>query len=102
MQITALPLSVCLTRRTDVETFILPDATALLFDPVTETGHALDVLSALIWDYCDGQRTANEIAQEVAVLLPQEPDAAAHTLAVLAGFAQARLLSDEGKASAQE
>jgi hypothetical protein len=79
-------------RRLDIDTYVLPDGTALLFDPATEAGHPLDVLSSLIWDYCDGTMTPDAVAQEVAELLPRMSDAAQHTLAVLAEFMRLGLL----------
>lgn len=80
-------------RRSDVETYILPDATALLYDPAADTAHPLDVVMALIWEYCDGQLSADGIAHEIAALLPQAPDAVAHTLAILDEFARVGLLA---------
>jgi hypothetical protein len=80
------------TRRPDVETYVLPDGTSLLFDPVTEAGHPLDVVSSLIWDYCDGTLARDAIAGELVALLPQVPDAAAHAYVVLDEFAQLGLL----------
>jgi hypothetical protein len=59
-----------LRRRDDVETAILPDASCLLFDPVTNNGHALNAAGALIWDYCDGALSAGAIADELAEMLP--------------------------------
>lgn len=79
-------------RRSDVETYILPDATALLYDPVADSAHPLDAVMALIWDYCDGQLARDQIAQEIAALLPQAPDAVTHTLAVIEEFERAGLL----------
>ncbi len=80
-------------RRPDVETYVLPDGTSLLFDPVTEAGHSLDVLRSLVWDYCDGANAREAIAGEIAALLPQAADAADHTLTVLDEFARAGLLA---------
>jgi len=79
-------------RRLDVETHVLPDGTSLLFDPKTEAGHPLDVLRSLIWDYCDGTLTADEISLEIAALLPQESEAGKYTLHVIEEFAHDGLL----------
>jgi hypothetical protein len=83
------------SRRPDIETYILPDGSALLYDPRSETGYPLDVVRALIWDYCDAQLTRDQIAQEIAVLLPNVPNAAAHACAVLEEFAEVGLLAGE-------
>jgi hypothetical protein len=85
-------------RRPEVETYVLPDGTALLYDSVTEAGHPLDVLHALIWDYCDGALTRDEIAQEVATLLPSDPTAHDYTLLVLDELAERGLLLAQAKA----
>ncbi|HZC05975.1 MAG TPA: hypothetical protein VE338_10065 [Ktedonobacterales bacterium] len=79
-------------RRPDVETYVLPDGTSLLFDPASESGLPLDTLSSLIWDYCDGALSDDDIAQEIAALLPQITDARAHALTVIEGFKQYGLL----------
>ncbi|MGZ3598496.1 MAG: PqqD family protein [Ktedonobacterales bacterium] len=55
-----------------VETHLLPDGTCLLFDNRTEMGHVLNAVAALVWDYCDGSLAEEEIADEVAALLPDE------------------------------
>jgi hypothetical protein len=60
-------------RRPDVETFLLPDGSCLLFDSRTEEAHVLNVVGALVWDYCDGALSAEQIADELAPLLPEQP-----------------------------
>lgn len=57
-----------------VETHVLPDGSCLLFDPVTDRGFALNATGALVWDYCDGELTGAEVAQEMTNLLPQYTD----------------------------
>lgn len=79
-------------RRPDVETHVLPDGTCLLFDPHGEEGHTLNAAGALVWDYCDGERTAAEIAQELVALLPDHPHAREETAALLAEMAERGLL----------
>ncbi len=79
-------------RRPDIETYVLPDGTSLLYDPISEAGLPLDVLSSLIWDYCDGALRDDEIAGEVVALLPQFADVDAHVQSVIAGFEQQGLL----------
>lgn len=56
----------------EVETHLLPDGTCLLFDNRTEMGHVLNAVAALVWDYCDGTLAEEQIADEVAALLPDE------------------------------
>ena len=57
--------------RPDVETYVLPDGSCLLFDPVSSEGLALSLVGALVWDYCDGALTDAEIADEIAALTPE-------------------------------
>jgi hypothetical protein len=80
-------------RRADVETHVLPDGSSLLFDPDTDVGHVLDALGSLVWDYCDGALSADDITGEVAGLLPHESHLPAEVRRLLADFAEAGLLA---------
>jgi hypothetical protein len=82
-------------RRADIETHVLPDGSSLLFDPVTDAGHVLDALGSLVWDYCDGALSADDITDEVAALLPEENHLAAEVRRLLADFADVGLLASE-------
>ncbi len=75
---------VYLRRRDDVESAILPDGSCLLFDPVTNNGHALNATGALIWDYCDGALWAEAIADELAGLLPNVAEMRSQALNMIA------------------
>lgn len=79
---------------------VLPDGTCLLFDERSDEGHTLNASGALVWDYCDGERTADEIAQELADLLPQEPQVRADTMRLLEEFAERGLLLSAADAGA--
>src|SRR5260370_8019227 len=79
-------------RRLDVETYVLPDGTALLFDPVTEAGYPIDILSSLIWDYCDGMEALDTIANGIAALLPQMSNVSEHTHPLLYNLSKPVLL----------
>lgn len=82
-----------LLRRADIETHVLPDGSSLLFDPATDTGHVLDALGSLVWDYCDGALNADDIVAEVAGLAPAESSLPAEVRRRLADFADAGLLA---------
>lgn len=41
------------------------DGEGILFDPRTNTTHALNVTSLLTWNQCDGAHTAREIARSL-------------------------------------
>lgn len=79
-------------RRDDVESEILPDGSCLLFDPVSNNGHALNAAGALIWDYCDGALSAGAIADELAQLLPDAPEMRTQALAMIATLSRLGLL----------
>lgn len=86
--------------RPDVEAYIVPDGTCFLFDPARDEGFALDQLGALVWDYCDGKNTEEEIIAEVVALLPDQPGIAAQVADLLASFAaQGLLVSDPADAA---
>lgn len=83
---------VYLRRRDDVETAILPDGSCLLFDPVTNNGHALNAAGALIWDYCDGALWAEAIADELAGLLPEVAEMRNQALNMIETLLRLRLI----------
>jgi Coenzyme PQQ synthesis protein D (PqqD) len=83
--------------RSEVEAHSLPDTSCLLFDPATGQGLALTALGALVWDYCDGALSRDEIASEVAALVPQDPGMSESVYQFLDAFADHGLLvSDDG------
>lgn len=79
-------------RRPDVEMEVMPDGSALLFDPQTEQGHVLIPFAGLVWDMCDGTLTVADIHADLAQLLPTTPDLAATVQALLTEFAELGLL----------
>lgn len=46
----------------------------LLFDPVAQEIHVLNLSAALTWSFCDGRRTEAEIAREVARAFEAPPE----------------------------
>jgi hypothetical protein len=78
--------------RSDVQTYILPDASALLFDPVVNEGHVLNPLGALTWDYCDGTLDWEEIASEIVALVPAVPQVYDEVFKLLGEFTARGLL----------
>jgi hypothetical protein len=79
-------------QRADVETYLMPDGSCVLFDPRLGEGFTLNAAGALVWDYCDAALSTEEIAREVASLLPNEPQAYTDGLAVIAQLLDAGLL----------
>lgn len=78
--------------RPDVEAHVLPDGSCLLFDPIRCEGLALNLVGALVWDYCDGALTWDEIVSEIAALKPDEPDLRNEVQEYLKAFTQNGLL----------
>jgi hypothetical protein len=54
-----------LVRREDVEMHLMPDGSALLYDPDRNAGYALAPLGALVWDMCDGTYTTQTLLAEL-------------------------------------
>jgi Coenzyme PQQ synthesis protein D (PqqD) len=79
-------------QRADVETYLMPDGSCVLFDPQAGEGFTLNAAGALVWEYCDAALSTDEIAREVASLLPAEPQAYTDGLAVIAQLLDAGLL----------
>jgi coenzyme PQQ synthesis protein D (PqqD) len=79
-------------RRADVETYLMPDGSCVLFDPRLGEGFTLNAAGALVWEYCDAALSPDEIAREVAALLPNEPQAYTDGLAVISQLLEAGLL----------
>jgi len=78
--------------RPDVETHALPDGSCLLFDPVSSEGLALNLVGALVWEYCDGALTNDEIADEIAALTPEHAGLRDEVLMFLKEFTRNGLL----------
>jgi hypothetical protein len=60
-------------QRPEIEMEVLPDGSALLFDPRDDHGHVLTALGALVWDMCDGELDHDAIVAECSALIPQVP-----------------------------
>jgi len=60
---------------------------AVVFDPKTNTTHALNATSRLIWNQCDGTRTAADMARVLCQRFDVSPaQAERDVLAILAKF----------------
>ncbi len=82
-----------LTRRADVPMEVMPDGSALLYDPLTDQGHVLTPLGALVWDMCDGTMSADQLVAEVTAALPDVPDLIPTVTALIDEFARLDLLA---------
>lgn len=82
--------------RSDVETYIVPDGSCFLFDPITESGYALNQLDALVWDYCDGRTQLERIVADIVDLLPDDKGVPARVRRLISDFAAEGLLEKTG------
>jgi Coenzyme PQQ synthesis protein D (PqqD) len=89
-------------RRADVETYLMPDGSCVLFDPRLGEGLTLNAAGALVWDYCDAALSTDEIAREVASLLPNEPLAYTDGLAVMSQLLELGLLEIQSERVSSE
>ncbi|HEY9868319.1 MAG TPA: PqqD family protein [Candidatus Obscuribacterales bacterium] len=56
-------------RNPDVKTTLLPDGYVVLFSTKTDWAHTLNPTGALVWEFCDGQHSVDELVSAVAGLL---------------------------------
>lgn len=47
----------------------------VVFDPEGRRLHVMNLTAALVWSFCDGTRTRDEIARDVREAFPEPPDA---------------------------
>lgn len=69
--------------RPDVRCTPLPDGSAVLYDPATETAYAISESAALVWELCDGAHGAAAITEELATVYDAPADIIARDVAAL-------------------
>jgi hypothetical protein len=82
-----------LARREDVEMHLMPDGSALLYDPDRNAGYALSPLGSLVWDMCDGTYTAEMLLAELEHDLAQVQGIRENAGHCLSEFARLGLLT---------
>jgi hypothetical protein len=90
----AVPVPGAPRRRDDIETHLMPDGSALLYDPVSSEGHALNITGSFIWEYCDGKLLPDQIAAELVAVLPHVPGLQDEALRLIADFAEMGLFAN--------
>jgi hypothetical protein len=90
----AVPVPGAPRRRDDIETHLMPDGSALLYDPATSEGHALNITGSFIWEYCDGTLLPDQIAAELVAVLPQVAGLHDEALRLIADFAEMGLFAN--------
>jgi hypothetical protein len=56
-------------RVDEIKTTLMPDGHVVLFNTKTEWAQVLNPMGALVWEYCDGITSVNEMLEEIAKLL---------------------------------
>ncbi len=59
-------------RRIDVASEDIYDE-IVIYDPQSHNGHHLNPMAGVVWELCDGNHTAKEIAEEIGTVLEAEP-----------------------------
>lgn len=67
------------SRNPDVKTTLLPDGHVVLFSTKTDWAHTLNPAGALVWEYCDGENSVEEIVSEVLSLVESGDREGLHT-----------------------
>lgn len=62
------------TRNPELQTKLLPDGHAVVFNEVTLWAHILSPSGAVIWEFCDGEHTLNAILDELEALTGTRPE----------------------------
>lgn len=50
-------------RNDDIETRLLPDGHVVLFSKNSDWAHTITPMAAIVWEFCDGDNTPEQIAQ---------------------------------------
>jgi Coenzyme PQQ synthesis protein D (PqqD) len=81
-----------------VETTTLPDGQAVIVLTKTEWAHTLSPLGAIVWEFCDGTNSVDEIVSLVTNLpgIPQRPELAKEIALLI------ETMEQEGVVSSQE
>jgi len=84
-------------RRREALAVVELDGEAVVFDEVSYELHHLNPSAALVWSFCDGLATVEQLAADIAEAfdLPREP-AEAQVRGIVATFASAGLLGSDG------
>lgn len=69
------------------------DGEAVLFDPKRNRVHTLNATAAIVWQLCDGSRTVEQLAEDVALIFGVDSSNVMEDLpTILADFQKAHLI----------
>jgi len=81
-------------RNEDVRATILPDGYVLLHSPKDNLVHTLTPLGGLVWEYCDGSNTIDDIVIRISEIdeIGSPPDLQSEVLALTDKLTESGLL----------
>jgi hypothetical protein len=80
----------------------MPDGSALLYAAAADDVHILNVTGSFVWEYCDGTLTPEQIAAELADVLPQTPEIRDEALRLIVELHALGLFAPEGEMPAAD
>lgn len=85
-------------RAQDIESRLLPDGYLALVSTQTDWAYTLNPPGALVWEFCDGELSADEIADRAAKILGADPlQFACQAQELIAELANAGVILTENK-----
>lgn len=66
-------------RNTELQTSLLPDGHAIIVNPKNDWASTVSPLGALVWEYCDGTNTVEDIVRLVGDVAQVTDTARLHT-----------------------
>ncbi len=87
-------------RRSDVLVEFLPDGSAVLYDPRTEVAYSLTASAAVVWDTCDGEQSADTMANHLAAVYEAPSDVIMRDVQTLLGHLSQIGLLDASRGTA--
>ncbi len=82
----------CPERAPNISEYEVEDET-VLYDPRSDSAHALNPTAAVVWWLCDGDHGVKDIARELGDLYDKEPDSVRDDVTeIIEGFLSSRLI----------
>jgi len=79
-------MSVSFRRYPEVETNLLPDGCAVLFNTKTNWAQTLTPLGTIVWEFCDGGSSVDDIVDQIKECLSgedEQPELKQHVMDLL-------------------
>jgi hypothetical protein len=62
-------MKLILKRNPDINCQLLPDGNAVLFSSKSNWAHIINPVGAMVWEFCDGELSENEIMTQISELV---------------------------------